>query len=139
MSGLKDFTQKRLAALNRNPFEAARMARLERSFVNDILIDKKQTVIGGNIAKLAFALSVEPSDILAAMGRTAGAIAMAREEAPPEDQGDLVQRLKDAGLYDDVMWYGRQLLERRVRSAEVPPARKAGAGSKARKTPQSHP
>jgi hypothetical protein len=46
----------RLRELNRNPFEAARVGGLERSFVNDILIGRKRTVRGKNLDRLARAL-----------------------------------------------------------------------------------
>jgi hypothetical protein len=46
----------RLKELNRNPFEAARLGGLERSFVNDILIGRKRSVRGENFQRLARAL-----------------------------------------------------------------------------------
>jgi hypothetical protein len=46
----------RLKELNRNPFEAARVGGLERSFVNDILIGRKRSVRGENFERLARAL-----------------------------------------------------------------------------------
>jgi len=46
----------RLKALNRNPFEAARLGGLDRSFVNDILIGRKPSVRGDNLERLARAL-----------------------------------------------------------------------------------
>ncbi|WP_146071380.1 LexA family protein [Bosea lathyri] len=74
MSSLKDFVTARLKQLDRNPFEAARTGSLERSFVNDILIGKKQSVQGANIAKLALALDCAATDIVAAMAGRAPAL-----------------------------------------------------------------
>jgi SOS-response transcriptional repressor LexA len=67
MSGLKEFTRQRLNATGRNPFEAAKIGGLERSFVNDILIEKKKTVQGRSIGKLALALDTSPEAIVRAM------------------------------------------------------------------------
>ncbi|MFG1479165.1 S24 family peptidase [Xanthobacter sp. V4C-4] len=58
MPTLKDVIEARLAELNRNPFEAARIGGLERNFVNDILIGKKRSVRGDNLAKMAAALDL---------------------------------------------------------------------------------
>ncbi len=55
---LKAFVERRLAEIGTNPFEAARHAGLERGFINDILQNKKSTVRGSNIIKLASALKV---------------------------------------------------------------------------------
>ena len=43
----------RLAALHLNPFEAARACGLERNFINDILTERKRSVRGENLSKLA--------------------------------------------------------------------------------------
>ncbi|KRE07565.1 hypothetical protein ASE63_22285 [Bosea sp. Root381] len=67
MSDLLDFTRQRLAATGRNPFEAAKLGGLERSFVNDILIEKKKTVQGRSIGKLALALDTSPEAVVQAM------------------------------------------------------------------------
>lgn len=69
MSDLKTLVEAKLALSQRNPFEAARLAGLERSFVNDILIEKKRSVSGGNIQKLATAIDATPGEIIAAMGK----------------------------------------------------------------------
>lgn len=55
---LKRRVAERLKALGKNPFEAARDARLSREFINDILIDKKISVRGPGLNKLAEALEV---------------------------------------------------------------------------------
>jgi SOS-response transcriptional repressor LexA len=62
---LKDIVSDRLSGLDRNPFEAARVGGLERSFVNDILIGRKQSVRGANFIKLAKALDLTPQELLA--------------------------------------------------------------------------
>jgi hypothetical protein len=56
MYELQRVVMARLKELNRNPFEAARLGGLERSFVNDILIGRKRTVRGENLGRLARAL-----------------------------------------------------------------------------------
>jgi hypothetical protein len=57
----------RLAATGRNPFEAARIGGLERSFVNDILIGKKASVRSNSLRKLARALDASESELTQAM------------------------------------------------------------------------
>lgn len=51
--------QERLATLGINRFEAARMAGFERSFFNDLLIEKKSTLRESNLAKVAQALDCD--------------------------------------------------------------------------------
>lgn len=63
MSDLKEIVRSRLAELGINPFEAARRGGLERGFINDILQDKKRSVKGNNILRLATALDI-PADAL---------------------------------------------------------------------------
>ena len=59
----------RLRELDRNPFEAARLGGLERSFVNDILIGRKRTVRGKNLDRLARALDWDSRLLIEAAGR----------------------------------------------------------------------
>lgn len=61
---LKMKVEKRLAELDRNPFEAARAGELERGFINDILQGKKRSVRGENLNKLARALDWSAADLL---------------------------------------------------------------------------
>lgn len=58
MPALKEVIEARLAEINRNPFEAARIGGLERNFLNDILTDKKRSVRGDNLSRLAVALDL---------------------------------------------------------------------------------
>lgn len=60
----------RLKELNRNPFEAARLGGLERSFVNDILIGRKRSVRGENFERLARALDWDSRLLMDAARRT---------------------------------------------------------------------
>jgi len=60
----------RLKELNRNPFEAARVGGLERSFVNDILIGRKRSVRGENFERLARALDWDSRLLMDAARRT---------------------------------------------------------------------
>ena len=63
----------RLKELNRNPFEAARLGGLERSFVNDILIGRKRSVRGENFERLARALDWDSRLLMDAARRTPSA------------------------------------------------------------------
>ena len=51
----------RLNQLDINPFEAARRAGLERSFINDVLIGRKLTVREAGLAKIARGLECDPA------------------------------------------------------------------------------
>ncbi len=79
---LKRRVEERLAALKTNAFEAARAGELERNFINDILNDKKTSVRGPNLLKLARALHC-PAEYLI------------REDAAPPDDSDLVLDVGD--------------------------------------------
>jgi hypothetical protein len=61
---LKQKVAERLDELGRNPFEAARSVDLERGFINDLLQDKKRTVKGENLKKLAQALDWTIADLV---------------------------------------------------------------------------
>jgi hypothetical protein len=65
---LRRTVMERLKQLDRNPFEAARLGGLDRSFVNDILIGRKRSVRGENLERLARALDWD-SRILMDAGR----------------------------------------------------------------------
>lgn len=73
MSSLKEIVKRRLAETGQNPFEAARRGGLERVFINDILADKKQSVRGANLEKLAKALLCDPADLIPGSNRRAEA------------------------------------------------------------------
>lgn len=51
----------RLNQLDINPFEAARRAGLERSFINDVLIGRKISVREAGLTKLALGLDCDPA------------------------------------------------------------------------------
>lgn len=63
---LKEIVETRLAELGRNPFEAARKGGLERSYVNDILNEKKKSIRADKIGQLAAALDMRVADLGAA-------------------------------------------------------------------------
>ncbi|MFG1454552.1 S24 family peptidase [Xanthobacter sp. V2C-8] len=65
MPALKEVIEARLTELSRNPFEAARIGGLERNFLNDILTDKKRSVRGDNLAKLAMSLDLSVDELTA--------------------------------------------------------------------------
>lgn len=54
----------RLSSLGYNPFEAARIAGLERSFINDLLVGKKQSIRGSKLPALAAALDCDQEYLL---------------------------------------------------------------------------
>ncbi|HUZ66721.1 MAG TPA: hypothetical protein VMU56_03560, partial [Beijerinckiaceae bacterium] len=85
---LKTVVTRRLGALKRNAFEAARIGGLERSYVNDILIDKKLSVRGDRLAALALALDWSTGELLAALDGSANAppAAAPRSGFTPEPQ-----------------------------------------------------
>lgn len=60
-STLAERVRERLEALGINPFEAARRAGFERSFVNDLLIGRKKSVRGAALLRLATALGCDPA------------------------------------------------------------------------------
>ena len=66
---LQRAVMERLKELDRNPFEAARLGGLERSFVNDILIGRKRSVRGENVERLARALDWDSSLLMNAARR----------------------------------------------------------------------
>lgn len=61
---LKERVERRLAELDRNPFEAAKSVELERGFINDILQGKKRSVRGENLHLLAKALDWTAADLI---------------------------------------------------------------------------
>lgn len=65
---LRTRVRERLDALGMNPFEAARKAGFERSFVNDLLIGKKSTVRSGKLSALARALECDPEHLTGLQG-----------------------------------------------------------------------
>jgi hypothetical protein len=66
---LQRVVMERLKELNRNPFEAARVGGLDRSFVNDILIGRKRSVRGDNLERLARALDWDSGMLMDASRR----------------------------------------------------------------------
>lgn len=98
---LRQRVSERLRELKRNPFEAARIGGLERSFVNDIVIGKKKSVRDNNLWKLALALDATPSFFLAnpeiAANRTAAVMGQigAGAEITPE-----LEQVPEDGLFE---------------------------------------
>lgn len=64
-NSLKYVVEGRLAELDRNPFDAAKRVKLERGFINDILIGRKTSVRGSSMAKLAEALDWSLEELIA--------------------------------------------------------------------------
>ena len=86
---LKTRVARRLAELDRNPFEAARIGGLQRSFVNDILIDRKRTVGADKLEALARALDWTVTELSGAVGKgipVMGKIGAGAEIYPEFDQ-----------------------------------------------------
>ncbi len=67
---LKANVERRLHELGINPYEAARRGGLERNFVQDILHERKRTVRGDNLDRLAKGLSCDPSDLIPSARRS---------------------------------------------------------------------
>jgi len=68
MTSLREIVAARLRDLGRNPFEAAKTAGLERTFLNDILIGRKRSVRGDNLAHLADALDWKTTELIERLG-----------------------------------------------------------------------
>lgn len=68
---LRDIVEKRLLALDRNPFDAARKAEppLERSYINDLLKGRKKSVRDEKMPQLASALDWTVADLAAARAK----------------------------------------------------------------------
>ena len=62
---LQKIVRDRLEELETNPFEAAKSAGLERSFLNDILIGKKLSFRTDKTEQVARALQLDPKDFAA--------------------------------------------------------------------------
>lgn len=91
---LKARIQERLDYKGLNPFEAARMAGQERSFINDLLIGKKQTIRGKAIPALAQMLGCDPEYLL-------GSQVTPRRGAMPSEQGVTLAGISEAGAWRD--------------------------------------
>jgi hypothetical protein len=96
---LKDFVSARLAELDRNPFDAARKGKLERSYVNDILIDKKKSIRADMEPKLEDALDL-PAGTLASLRRHPNAQSVSPPQQangfrPRHFSGDSSMRARD--------------------------------------------
>lgn len=72
---LKANVERRLSELGINPYEAARRGGLERNFVQDILHERKRSVRGDNLDRLARGLDCDPSDLIPSGGRRAEKVA----------------------------------------------------------------
>jgi transcriptional regulator with XRE-family HTH domain len=65
VKSLRQIVEDRLTVLGKNPFEAARSAGLERSYLNDILIGRKTNVRNDKIPALAKALGLDTAMLIA--------------------------------------------------------------------------
>lgn len=68
---LKDFVVERLEATGQNAFSAARKVGLSRTFIDDIVRERKRTVGGDAMQQLAEALQVSPEELAAVTAPTA--------------------------------------------------------------------
>ncbi len=64
---LKSFVEQRLKDIGRGPSEAAKAGGLTSNFITDIIYDRKRSVRGENLQKLAQALQCSTANIIAAM------------------------------------------------------------------------
>ena len=90
MASLKTVVSARLKQIDKNAFEAARDGGLERNFVNDILNDKKLSVRGANLEKLARGLNTTPGELLSGDFRDGDSVGPVRSEDQPAESGDMV-------------------------------------------------
>lgn len=63
-NSLREKVEARLEELGRTQAEAAEKGDLEPSFIRDILRNRKRSVQGANLDKLAKALDWQPEDLL---------------------------------------------------------------------------
>jgi transcriptional regulator with XRE-family HTH domain len=83
---LRALIRRRLEALGINSFEAARRVGAQRTFVNDILSGRKQSVRGDNLRRLADALEMDLSELAALIGQGTAITGLeARRESRPLD------------------------------------------------------
>lgn len=65
---LRAVVERRLAALGRNPFEAARTGELERSYINDIIKGRKKSVREDKLEQLAQSLDWSKAELISHLG-----------------------------------------------------------------------
>ncbi|MGN7749761.1 S24 family peptidase [Sinorhizobium sp. 22678] len=87
MKNLKEIVEARLAELGLGPVEAAVQGGIERTFIRDIVEDKKKSVRANKLAELARALRLDPA-------------ALARNEMLPIEKEDVGQKLKLVSSFD---------------------------------------
>ena len=80
---LRDRIRERLAALDLNPFEAARLIPAERTFLNDLLIGKKKTIRANAIPAVAAALQCDAGYLMGTQPRPRGGISPETPEKSP--------------------------------------------------------
>lgn len=73
---LKSVVTARLKELGRNPFEAARIGELERSYINDILIERKRSIRDASFTRVAAALDWSAAELMEALGRAPSTISI---------------------------------------------------------------
>jgi len=75
MSEIGKFVEERIFALNKRPITAATDAGLERSYLRDLIVGKKQTIRADMIEKVADAIGATPQQLIALQsGGEAGAV-----------------------------------------------------------------
>lgn len=79
---IRDRIRDRLAATGLNPFEAARLAGHERTFINDLMIGKKSTIRQAAIPQVAAALDCDPEYLIGAQDEPRRMSPQTREIAP---------------------------------------------------------
>jgi len=68
MSEIGKFVEERLFRLNKRPITAATAVGLERSYLRDLIVGKKQTIRADMIEKVAEAIGATPQDLIALQG-----------------------------------------------------------------------
>lgn len=113
---LKDRIKERLDALQINPFEAARRAGADRTFINDLLVGKKKTIRSSTMIAVAAALDCDAGYLIGTQDAPRSAAASETPEKRP-DGGHLSLPL--AGVAEAGAW---RLSARPIASPALPVA-----------------
>ena len=132
MSEIGKYVEERLLALNKRPITAATEAGLERSYLRDLIVGKKQTIRADMIEKVAEAIGATPQELIALQsGGTAEAGDMPAALGQSPVRGKRLLLIIGGGI---AAYKCLDLIRRlRERGASVRPVMTKAAGSVARK------
>jgi DNA-binding Xre family transcriptional regulator len=98
---LKSRVEERLRVLVINAFEAARRSGLSRDFVHDILADRKKSVRGDNLIKLARGLDCDPAYLLGEQDHPSSVLAKKGQKDTRESRVRILGAVA-TGIFRDV-------------------------------------